>query len=247
MRRYFLHTNSHSADSLDQPPTVNFMKTFSDTFQTVTDSCLVGAKKPREREAGWARCENAHKMADELRLHRTGTQHAIPLTTHVPNDHEGIVPAITVGLVSLRQQNSNIIVHLCRCWIFLRLTRLKNPKSSGKRRTMSKGCYWTQTRPTSPVKKKYSIRGTGRCMSKPPKRKHGRERDATQLASKWADANKSSADAPRHCSRLVCTEVRHKEDLLSNTTHGSSASSTLCCVSGRHCPRRKPLLVAGVS
>ena len=83
--------------------------------------------------------EHADKMADKLWLHRTGTQYTIPLTTHVPNDHEGIVPAITVGLVSLRQQNSNIIVHLCRCWIFLRLTRLKNPKSSGKRRTMSKG------------------------------------------------------------------------------------------------------------
>ena len=42
--RHFLHTHSHSADSLDQPPKVYFMKTFPDTFQTVTDSCLVGAK-----------------------------------------------------------------------------------------------------------------------------------------------------------------------------------------------------------
>ena len=55
--RYFLRTHSQSSNSLDQPPTVNFMKTFPDTLQTVTDSCLVGAKKTREREAGWARCE----------------------------------------------------------------------------------------------------------------------------------------------------------------------------------------------
>ena len=154
MRRYYLHTHSHSFDSLGEPSTVNVLKTFPDTFQTVTDSCLVGAKKPREREAGWARCENAHKMADELRLHRTGTQYTIPLTTHVPNDHEGIVPAIAVGLVSLRQQNSNNIVRLCRCWIFLRLTRLKKSKSSGKRRTMSKGCFWTtrgQHRPSKEI------------------------------------------------------------------------------------------------
>ena len=34
--RYFLHTNSHSSNSLDQPPEVDFMKTFPDTFQTVT-------------------------------------------------------------------------------------------------------------------------------------------------------------------------------------------------------------------
>ena len=78
-------------------------------------------------------------MAEELRLHRTGTQYTIPLTKHVPNDPEGIVPAIIVGLVSLRQQNSNNVARLCRCWIFLRLTRKKNPKSSGKRKTMSKG------------------------------------------------------------------------------------------------------------
>ena len=97
--------------------------------------------------------KHSQERADELRLHRTGTQYTIPLTKHVPNDHEGIVPAITVGLVSLRQQNSNNIVRLCRCWIFLQLTCVKNPKWSGERRTMSKGCYWTHTGPTSPVKK----------------------------------------------------------------------------------------------
>ena len=68
-------------------------------------------------------------------------------------------------------------------------------------------------------------------MSKPPKRKHGRERDATQLASKWADANKSSADAPRHCSRLVCTEVRHKEvEPTFSATPRMEALRVLICV-----------------
>ena len=42
--RCSLHTHSHSADSWDQPPTVDFMKRFPDTFLTVTDSCLVTAK-----------------------------------------------------------------------------------------------------------------------------------------------------------------------------------------------------------
>ena len=40
MRRYYLHTNSHFSYSLDQPPTVDFMKTFPDTFQTATWSAL---------------------------------------------------------------------------------------------------------------------------------------------------------------------------------------------------------------
>ena len=190
-------------------------------------------------------------MADEPRLHRTNTQYTIPLTKHVPNDHEGIVPAITVGLVSLRQQNSNNIVRRCRCWIFLRLTRLKNPKSSGKRRTMSKVCYWISTRSTSRVEKKYSNCGTGRCMSKPPKRKHGRERDATQLASCGPMPTKvaPTLHVTAHIWCVGSAPQRGRADLLSNTTLGSSATSTLCCLSGRHCPRQKPLLIAiaGVS
>ena len=98
--------------------------------------------------------KRSQEMVDKLQLHRTNTQYTVPLTKHVPNDHEGVVPAITIGLVSLRQQNSNNIVRRCRCWKLLQLTRLKNTKSSGKRRTMSKGCYWTPTSSTSPFKKK---------------------------------------------------------------------------------------------
>ena len=44
---------------------------------------------------------------------------------------------------------------------------------------------------------------------------------------KWIDTNKGGAEVPRHRSRLVCTEVRHKRsrtDLLSNTALGSSTS-----------------------
>ena len=167
-------------------------------------------------------------MAGELRLHRTGTQYTIPLTTHVPNDHEGIVPAITIGLVSLRQQNSNNIVRLCRCWKILQLTCVKNPKWSGKRRTMSKGCYWTHTRPTSPVKKKYSIFGTVRCMSMPPKRKLGRERDATQMASNGPMPTKVGATS---LLTFVCTEVRHKEvEPTFSATPRLEALRVLLCV-----------------
>ena len=67
-------------------------------------------------------------------------------------------------------------------------------------------------------------------MSKPTKRTHGRERDATQLASNGPIANKSSADAPRHCSRLVCTEVRHREvePTFSATPHVEALRVLLC-------------------
>ena len=40
--RYFLRAQSHSAKSWDQPPVVDFMNRFPDTFQTVTDRSLFG-------------------------------------------------------------------------------------------------------------------------------------------------------------------------------------------------------------
>ena len=42
---------------------------------------------------------------------------------------------------------------------------------------------WTHMRSTLLVKRKYSIYGTVRCTSIPPKRNRGHERDETQLAS----------------------------------------------------------------
>ena len=48
------------------------------------------------------------------------------------------------------QPNIHHIVHLCRSWIFLRLTRRKNPKQSGKRRTMSREDHWIHMRSKIP-------------------------------------------------------------------------------------------------
>ena len=63
-----------------------------------------------------------------------------------------------------------------------------------------------------PVKRNYSMCGTGMCASRPP------EADARARTGRnpvWVSSGstptKVSVEAPRHCSRLVCTEVRHKE------------------------------------
>ena len=50
--RHFLHTHPHSADSPDQPLIVDIKTRFPSTFQTVTDSRLLGprAAPVQERE-----------------------------------------------------------------------------------------------------------------------------------------------------------------------------------------------------
>ena len=85
--------------------------------------------------------------------------------------------------VPLDRRTHRNIVRLCRSWIFLQLTRMKNRLRSGKQRTMSRGDDWTHVRSKLHVRRKYSICGTWRCASTPPKRKHGHAQDATQLAS----------------------------------------------------------------
>ena len=73
------------------------------------------------------------------------------------------------------------------------------------------------------VKRKDSFCGTGRCMSAPPKRKHGHERDATQF-------QQSSAEVPRYRSRLVCSEVSHTgvEQIFSATPPLEALRVLLC-------------------
>ena len=159
-------------------------------------------------------------MVHELQLHRTSTQYTNPLAQHVPDNHEGNVPAITVRLACRRGDR----------------TATEQPQHRPpdephvKRRTMSREVPLDPHRSKLPVKRKYSTCGGGRCMSTPPKRKHGHERDATQLAS--SGSIPTSADVPRYRSRQVfCGGAPQKgrTDLLSNTALGSSTSSTLCC------------------
>ena len=68
-------------------------------------------------------------------------------------------------------------------------------------------------------------------MSMPPKRKHGHERDATQLASGGLVPTKGSAKAQRYHSRLVCTELRHKGvEPIFSATPPLEAPRVLLCV-----------------
>ena len=46
--RYFLHAHSQSADSWEQSTVVDFINTFPDTFQTVTDRSLFGPDLPHD-------------------------------------------------------------------------------------------------------------------------------------------------------------------------------------------------------
>ena len=122
-------------------------------------------------------------MVDELRLHRTGTQCTNPLAQHVPDDHEGNVSAIAVRLV-------------CRCATEQPQHRPSLPKLDilavdadeelqeewEAEDDVEEGSLDTREVKTS-GHKEMCICGTGRCVSMPPKRKHGHERDATQLVS----------------------------------------------------------------
>ena len=58
---------------------------------------------------------------------------------------------------------------------------------------------------------------------------------------KWIDTNKGSAEAPRHRTCLVCTEVRHEgvEPFFSATP-----PFTLCCVLGRLFRVEDPFLIS---
>ena len=125
--------------------------------------------------------------------------------------------------MSLRQQNSHNIVRLCRSQIFLRLTRLKNPKSSGKRRTMSK--VTSRTGQHRGSKRKYSIGGTRQVYESGIEAEARARTGRNPIGLNCTDANKGRPRAPRHRLRpglYVSAPQRRRTDLLSNTTLGSS-------------------------
>ena len=94
---------------------------------------------------------------------------------------------------------------------------------------MSRVDHWIHTRPKLPVKRKYSICGTGRCLSTPPKRK-ARARTG-RVGLQWIDTTKGSAKVPRYRSCLVCTEVRHQGvKPIFSTTPPLEALRVLLCV-----------------
>ena len=92
-----------------------------------------------------------------------------------------------------------------------------------------------RTRSKLPIKKKNSICWTRRCMSTSPKRKHGHERDAPQLASNGSILTRISPNS-HVAARVWCArKCAIKETNRSSRQHcpWSSTSYTLCCVSGR--------------
>ena len=59
---------------------------------------------------------------------------------------------------------------------------------------------------------------------------------------KWIDTNKSSAEAPRYRSRLVCTEMRHKvvEPIFSATPPLETLRVLLCVACQEDVSRKSP-------
>ena len=119
----------------------------------------------------------------------------------------------------LERRTRRNIVCLCRSWKFLRLMLTKHRLRNGKLRKMSRADDWTHVRSKLLVKRKYSICGTWRCTGTPPKQRHGREQDATQLAASGSIPTKVTPKLHVTARVLVCTEVRHKgvEQIFSAT------------------------------
>ena len=120
----------------------------------------------------------------------------------------------------LERQTRRNIVCLCRSWKFLLLMLTKHRLRNGKLRTMPRADHWTHVRSKLLVKRKYSLWGAWRCTGTPPKQRHGREQDATKLASSGSIPTKVAPKLHVTTRVLVCTEVRHKgvEPILSATS-----------------------------
>ena len=185
---YFLRTHSHSADSWEQSTVVDFMNRFSDTFQTVTDRSLFGPNVPHGMNTLRRWWTNSGCVAQALSsLTHSSTLRQTIMSACPSNYIQTCVP--------LEGRTHRNVVRLCRSWIFLRLTRMKNRLRSGKQKTMSRGDHWTHVRSKLPVKRKYSICG------------------------KWIDTNKGSAEAPRYRSRLCVRRCATKGSNRSSRQH----------------------------
>ena len=202
--RYFLHADSHSADSREQPTVGDFMNRFPDTFQTMTDKNWFGPDVPHGTNT-------LTRLLTKLWMRCTGTQLADSLVHCAPNDQECNVPAIAIRPGCRWNFGSTAaFVRLRQSWTSWRLMQMKNCLRIGKQRTMSRRDHLIRGKSKLPVKRQQSICGTWSCTSTPLKLRHGHELDATELASSRSIPTKGSAEAPRYRSRLVCTQVRHK-------------------------------------
>ena len=128
---------------------------------------------------------------------------------HVPDDHEGRAPASTVRLcVVAATEPSHTIVRLCRSLIFLRLTRMKNFKWRGKRRTSQGGAIGSTRGQNSPPKGNTIFVAREVCEYAAEAEARART-GRNSVGLKLIETNKSSTEATRYRSRVECTEVRH--------------------------------------
>ena len=83
-------------------------------------------------------------------------------------------------------------------------------------------------------------------MSTPPKRKHGHDRDATQLTSSGSVPTRVAPNPTLSLASGVFGGAPRsgQTNLLSNTALGSSTTLTLCFVSGRRFRVKEPFLIS---
>ena len=168
--RYFLHMH-HSADRWVLPPVVDFMNKFLDTCQTVIDQSMFCQKTSPQGGQGALSAKtltrwltNSRCIAQALRVQCDGSTRTSTGGGKQGRSHKCIHPVCTTQsrrqcasnesqiCVLLRRQRCNDIVHLCRSWTSLQLTRTRTLKSSGKPRTTSKVGLRTHTRSRCPSK-----------------------------------------------------------------------------------------------
>ena len=118
--QYFLHTHPHSADSWDQPPVVDFMRSFPDTFQTVTDRCMMGSEVPLQ---GKQDVHSAKTTTSSLMDSKEADAQIHPPYGTIM---KAVPTALAVKLVwSVWQQNGSNITHSNRSLTFSQFTQTK--------------------------------------------------------------------------------------------------------------------------
>ena len=193
--RCFLHAHSHSADSWEQSTVVDFMKRFPDTFQTVTDRSFFGLNVPHCMNALTRWLTNSGHVAQALSsLNHSSTLRQTIMSamsqqlqsdlgvagTSDPLQHRPPLPKRDIVAVD------------------------EEPLEEWEAEDDVKG---GQLDPREDkklhVRRKQSICGTWRCTSTPPNRRHGRAKDANQLASSGLIPTKE-APKPHVIVRVWC-------------------------------------------
>ena len=224
-------THPHSADIPDQPLTVDFMNRFPDTFQTVADGCLFGwgvaVQGTREvrgmkRSTRWLTNSDCIAQLFSTPTHSLGMYQTIMKTMHQQLQSDWCV-AVATEQPPHRPS----------------LPKLENLAVDADGETQVE---WeveddVQGGPLNPHDVKLPFKGitvfVGQGGVRVCHRSSGTGTNGRNpVGLKWIDICKSSAEAPRYRVRRCAS----KRTSRSSQQHrlGSSASSALCRVSGRH-------------